>query len=329
MISIYEAITGKIIDINELESFRLKKLKERKHRTLTAFISSISVAIISIVLSIIIYNGWVMITGIIIAVIIFLIVRGSQLVSIKKNIKENLLQSFFKAVIPEMSYSTYDHVSREQFEKSKFIWSYTHHSGENHFAGKLNNINIEFSELLLTETIDKIRLPVFTGPYFVIQFPDKFKGRTVVKPFSKETTADRKIGNFIQKIIKSGDPEISINDKSFNEEFKVFSTNENEAKNILTKEFRSFLLSYTLNSKTEAFFSINENKIYFGLNKFEDLFKIEVKKPINKNLLEKYYNNLKTLTNISEKLYELVDFAYKNPKIHDNRFLNYNDEIKY
>ena len=329
MISINEAINSKIIDINELENFRLKKLKERKQRTSTAFISSISVTIISIVLSIIIYNGWVMITGIIIAGIIFFIVRGSQLVSIERNIRENLLQSFFKAVIPEMSYSTYDYVSREQFEKSKFIWSYTHHSGENLFAGKLNNFNAVFSELRLYETNDKIRFTIFKGVFILITYPDQFKGRTVVKPFSKETTADRKIGNFIQKIIKSGDPEISINDKSFNEEFKVFSTNENEAKNILTKEFRSFLLSYTLNSKTEAFFSINENKIYFGLNKFEDLFKIEVKKPINKNLLENYYNNLKTLTNISEKLFRLVDFAYKNPKIHDNRFLNFDNELKY
>ena len=325
MISINEAINSKIIDINKLENFRLKKLKERKQRTTTALISGISIAVLSIVLSIIFYNGWVMITGIIIAVIIFFIVRGSQLISIERNIRENLLQSFFKAVIPEMSYSTYDYISREQFEKSKFIWSYTHHSGENHFAWKLNNINVEFSELVLTETTDKIRLPVFTGPYFVIQFPDKFKGRTVVKPYSKKTTADRKFYNLLQKIIKSGDPEININDDSFHKEFKIFSTNENEAKNILSEDLRNFLLSFTANSNTEPFFSISENKIYFGLNKFEDLFKIEANRTINTDLLTNYYKNLKTLINISERLYELVDFAYKNPKIYDNRFMNYDE----
>jgi len=329
MISFNKVIEEKIIDINEFENFRLKKLKERKQRTITAFISGISISSLSIILSILIYNGWVMVAGIIIASVSFFIIRGSQLVTIERKIREDILQSFFEAVIPEMSFSTYSYVNRELFEKSKFIWSYTHHQGENHFKGILNNVNVEFSELILTETTDKIRWPIFTGPFFVIKFPEQFKGRTVVKPFSKKTTADRKLGNLLQKIIKSSDPEININDDSFHKEFKIFSTNENEAKNILSEDLRNFLLSFTANSNTEPYFSISKDQIYFGLNKFKDLFKIEIKKPINKDLLESYYNNLKTLTGISKKLYELVDFAYKNPKIHDNRFLNYNDEIKY
>lgn len=65
------------------------------------------------------------------------------------------------------------------------------------------------------------------------------------------------------------------------------------------------------------------------MNKFKDLFKIEIKKPVNKDLLEKYYNDLELLINISEKLFKLVDYAYKNPKIHDNRFLNFDNGLKY
>ena len=329
MISFNKVIEEKIIDINEFKNFRLKKLKERKQRTVTAFISGILISSLSIILSILIYNGWVMVAGIIIASISFFIIRGSQLVCFEKKIREDILQSFFEAVIPEMSFSTYSYVNRELFEKSKFIWSYTHHQGENHFKGILNNVNVEFSELILTETTDKIRWSIFTGPFFVIKFPEQFKGRTIVKPFSKKTTADRKLGNLLQKIIKSSDPEININDESFHKEFKIFSTNENEAKNILTENLRNFLLSFTANLNTEPYFSFSENQIYFGLNKFKDLFKIEIKKSINKDLLESYYNNLKTLTGISKKLYELVDFASKNPKIHDNRFLNFDNELKY
>lgn len=62
--------------------------------------------------------------------------------------------------------------------------------------------------------------------------------------------------------------------------------NEFVAKQILTKEIRDFITSFSDGKKKELYFSITENIIYLGLNNLKNTFSFNIKKQINIELLK-------------------------------------------
>jgi len=305
MKSFEEIIAEGIINSSEIENHRLLQLQELRKQNIKGLIVWLVLTTIAVLLSIKLYNGWVLVGGFIMGFIVFLIVRGSIKRKLHDTIKEKIIKKLIESISPDFEYFPKQHISREMFKKSQFIKHYSYFKGEDLFAGIYNNIYVEYSELHISQKNDKSTVTVFKGPFYAIQTKHSFKGRTAVVPDYAEKLLGE-IGRAFQKMNFSRDSLIKINNNAFEKQFAVFSNNEEEAESVLSDELIKFLLREKSKAK-QVYFGFSEDQVYLAIYNNKDLFKINVKAEINEKSIRPSYNELAENLNLIEELYNIVN----------------------
>ncbi|MCF6365497.1 MAG: DUF3137 domain-containing protein [Bacteroidales bacterium] len=311
MKSFEDIISSGELNIPEIENHRLQQLSELQKRNIKGFMFWGIVFFSATPLSTMFYNGWFLVAGFVMGLIAFIIIRGGGIKrKLYLTIKEKVIKKLIEAISPDFEYFPQKHVSREMFKKSQFIKHYSYYKGEDLFVGIYNNIYVEYSELHISQKRDKSTVTVFKGPFYYIQTKNNFEGRTVVVPDFAEKLLG-KFGRALQKMNFSRDALIKIDNEVFEKQFAVFSSNESEAKLILSDELISFLLREKSKAK-QVYFGFSKNEIYFGIYNSKDLYKIDVKTEINEQSIRPYYDELAQNLNLIEELYNIVNSLENN-----------------
>ncbi len=304
MKSFQEILNSETLNISEIESYRLLQLQELRKRNIKGLIVWFVLTGIAGALSVLLYNGWVLVGGFVFGFIAFLVVRGNIKGKLFHTIKEEIIKKLIESISPDFEYFPKEHISRETFKKSQFIKHYSYFNGEDLFTGIYNNIYVEYSELDISQKSDKTNVTVFKGPFYAIQAKNNFEGRTTVVHDYAENLLG-KFGRALQKMNFSRDPLIKIDNTAFEKYFAVFSNNEDEAKRILSPVLIDFLIRERNNAK-QVYFGFSEDQIYFGIYNSKDLYKVNVKTEINEQSIRPYYIELTQNLNLIEELYAIV-----------------------
>ncbi|MFN0048468.1 MAG: DUF3137 domain-containing protein [Cytophagales bacterium] len=203
-----------------------------------------------------------------------------------KNFKKKIIGKIIKYISPTLDYDNLNKVDDAEYDNSEF---FTNKStvvyGDDHVAGKLNGVKIQFSEFL-AEFKNKLDQKAasnkyqFRGLFFVTEFDKNFPCNVLLKtaalPWPDEDE-DFEIGN-------------GLFDKLFY--IKVLKGRENIHRT-LTKTVVDSLLSIQHDIHNEFMISFVDNKVYFAIYHDEDLFEPTIfQTMMNQDKIKGYFDDL-------------------------------------
>ncbi|MDN4164336.1 DUF3137 domain-containing protein [Cytophagales bacterium LB-30] len=237
--------------------------------------------------------------------------------------KNQVLSLLIKAVNPALGYKS-DGVLPLEIIKDSEIFNLQHfanelnknYQGEDLIYGEVNGVGLAFSDVEAFSGIGKEVKLVFTGTFLSADFPFDFKGKTFVVPDLsasgfKEDLLSKSVTN--KKTFKTEGDRVDLVDPTFEKIYDVFSTNEEEARYIMSPQLRKSLLKLDgeANDKVVVALSFIGNQVFIGMLfnylKFEPSLNI----PLDRmNILTYAYNQLNL---VLEVVAEIQAF-HKNKK---------------
>lgn len=187
------------------------------------------------------YTNGVFILLLVIGLSWFLVTRPIR--KYKRHVKGEIFPKIFK-FFGDFSYDQKGIPSVKRFNSSKIIPIYEMEQTQDYIKGEYKNVSIEITEALLQNTIgtgkNKRVVTVFNGIFISFGVHKNFNGITAIK---RDTGS---VGNFFSslggKLTSSNLEGVKLEDPKFEKEFEVFSTDQIEARYLLTTSFMERLL---------------------------------------------------------------------------------------
>lgn len=164
------------------------------------------------------------------------------------------------------------HIAQENFTRSK-IFTTT--------PDRLGGITIELSDLHAQKKHKDSKgrtswSTIFQGLFIICEFNKHFQAQTVILPDTAQSTFGSFIGNWLQANNISRLELVKMDSPEFEKEFVVYSTDQIEARYILTHTLMSKLLHLKKKSKHPLYVSFIGGKIYMAIEYNKDLFEPSV-----------------------------------------------------
>ncbi len=193
-----------------------------------------------------------------------------------KNVMVPIICDFFG----NLTFNENGRITKDEIKSTGIFPNFTKMNGEDYIEGDYEGVELRMQELKLKQKSGKKNITVFKGLIFIANFNKNFDGETYVM---KEKG---RMGNWFQK--KSGLETVSLEDPEFESKFEVYSTNQIEARYILTTGFMQRIMGLTnmevagrkINYLKCAF---KENKMTIAISMPANLFEA---KSINRSALE-------------------------------------------
>lgn len=189
--------------------------------------------------------------GIAILVVAFIIFRVAipgiaAHLNYRRRFKQDIATEIFRTVVPDGTYQPDHHITKATVDESGlFSGSYQSFKGDDLIRGKVGPVEFEGSELHAVGTFTSSRkrnknaaggpnVTEFKGMMFHFALPRTLNGHTIVEP-------ERCEGRFIGH--RKGFEQIEMDDEAFAERFRVYTTDEAEARRVLSPEIRARLVA--------------------------------------------------------------------------------------
>ena len=195
--------------------------------------------------------------------------------------KMSVIKPLIHAIDKTMLYSSQTHVSNYFFEHSKLFEEADKLSGNDYVKGQIDGINIQFSDIHAQnknqdskgkESWDTI----FQGLFIVADFNKHFYGETVVLPDSAQNSFGNVIGHWLQSKNAARGELVKMDNPEFEKVFVVYSSDQIEARYILSHSMMEKLLSFKNKSAHPIYISFTGTHIYMAINYGKDLFEPSV-----------------------------------------------------
>ena len=191
--------------------------------------------------------------------------------------KMSVIKPLVHAIDDSLLYSSKTHVSEYFFNRSDLFSQPDRMSGNDYVKGTIDNINIQFSDIHAEKRTKNSKghtswSTIFKGLFIVAEFNKKFEGQTVVLPDSAQSTFGNLIGNWLQSKNMSRDELVKMDDPEFEKEFVVYSTDQVEARYILSHSLMKKLLTFKKKSKHPLHVSFIGDHIHLAIEYDKDLF---------------------------------------------------------
>ena len=218
--------------------------------------------------------------------------------------KETIVRRIINFIDPSFQYDPGSHISRRDYDSSGlFIEKPERFKGDDYIEGKRDKTFFCFSELHTEHKVGSGKNShwetIFKGLFFIGDFNKHFQGRTYV--WSERNPQL----NFLNKLFSSFAwdlAKVKLESSEFENRFIVYSTDQVEARYILTPSFMERLskLQDMMGPKT-AFSFVNTN-IYVAVPIKEDLFEPSVFSANDYNTISDYYNTVQMVLGIIDEL---------------------------
>ncbi len=233
------------LDETLAELRELRDATRKKALTLSAVIVAVTVLLS---LGALVMSGdflaFVLIPGIIIAVVVYTQMMGGVRLKYKKLVVPALL----KELDPGLSYNPDGCIPKEEFRRSNiFSQRADSYSGEDLVFGSYKGIPVRFSELKVQEKHSDGKNTsyhtFFSGVFMVADFNKDFKYSHWVLPDAAEAAFGQVVGNFLQKLKLPGHGHMTrMEDPAFEKKFVVYTEDDVEARYILTPKLMHTML---------------------------------------------------------------------------------------
>ncbi len=251
---------------------------------------SYSIAIILGVASYFLYQSFLFIVfGVSLAGTIFFFIRAG-FINFKYRIeyKSQVVKNVVHLINPDYEYKPDGHISLEEFNSSKLLTIEPNLcKGDDYVCGFVEKTFFEFCEFVAQSkfnTKDKDGskrenvTTLFSGMFFIIDFNKNINGETFVVP----DNAERLLGKFGQEFQSSSRGElVKLENIEFEKHFAVFSTNQVEARYILTPAMMEALVNIRNYMGRSFYMSFIGEKVYCGIEYNKPLFEPSIRKPVS------------------------------------------------
>ena len=195
-----------------------------------------------------------------------------------KEFKDKIISPLIKEIDSNLHYTSTAHISILHFKRSKiFTKSPDRFNGNDFVKGKIDGIDIQFSDIHAEKEYKDSKGrrhydTIFKGLFIVSEFNKNFKGRTIVLPDTAQSTFGDLIGGWLQSKNMNRSELVKMDDPKFEKEFVVYSTNQIEARYILSHALMEKLLNFQKRSKHPVCVSFVGGSIYIAIQSHEDQF---------------------------------------------------------
>jgi len=196
--------------------------------------------------------------------------------------KNKIIAALIHEIDKSLHYDPKAHLSTALFTNSKlFATRPDKITGNDYVKGTIDGIPIEFSDIHAEKRQkdakgNDIWETLFLGLFIVSEFPKNFHGQTVVLPDSAQKILGNLIGGWFQKNNSTYGELVKMDNVEFEKEFVVYSTDQIEARYILTPAMMQKLLNFKKKTKHPIYVSFIGGKIYLAIEYNSDMFEASV-----------------------------------------------------
>lgn len=227
--------------------------------------------------------------------------RYSQLLKYKKEIKQKVYRLLFSGS-SDFKYITMDEdeVSKlfDKMQQLSLFGSFTKLVCDDCFLYKSNDISFKIYDIgiynIATGYKTKITQKIFEGMLIVAPSFKNFSGVTLIKANKK-----LKFAGDISAMYER----VNFEDNLFEESFDVYSSNQIEARYLLTTAFMERLMKAMSKEKRQIIGSFEEGNVFIGVQDNKDLFELDLSKPLtDKETFAQLFIELKQTVDLVETL---------------------------
>jgi len=195
-----------------------------------------------------------------------------------KEFKDKIIAPLIKALDKNLQYSPNYHVGNHHFTNSKIFTSKLDKlDGNDYVKGKIDDVNIEFSDLHAQSEYkeskgNKHYQTIFQGLFIVTDVNKHFHAKTVILPDTAQSTFGDYLGNLLQSHNMQRNELVKMDSVAFEKEFVVYSTNQIEARYILSHAIMDKLLKFQKNSNHPVYISFVGDHIHMAIYYDKDMF---------------------------------------------------------
>ncbi len=223
--------------------------------------------------------------------------------------KHKIIKPLINAIDNKLSYSSTLHVPQRLFERSElFNASPDRINGNDYVKGYIDDVNIEFSDLHAEKKHRNSKgkdnwSTIFKGLFIVAEFNKNFSAKTIILPDTAQNSFGNLIGNWLQSHNFNRDELVKMDSHNFEKEFVVYSTDQIEARYILSHTLMKRLLLFKQKSKNPLYVSFVGNHIHIAIYYDKDLFEPSVfHSLLNYKIAMEYVKNMHLAIGIVEEL---------------------------
>lgn len=144
---------------------------------------------------------------------------------------------------------------------------------------------------------------IFQGLFIIANFNKNFQGRTIVLPDLAQNSFGDIIGSWLQSKNAARDELVKMDNPTFEKEFVIYSTDQIEARYILSHTLMQNLLNFKQKTKHDISISFVKNNIHLAINYGKDLFEPTVfKSLLNDEITKEYIETLVLALSTVEEL---------------------------
>lgn len=300
------------INLQEIENFRVKKLKVAEQQTRNSLNLAVA-TIIAIIICIIFFHASLRKDNFLLLLLFFLpfvlyrsiYVKDYQKVYENKYRREVLIQ-IIHLIAENIQYSPTKKMKKSYFEESNFIVTYDLLKSKDYIEGTINTTNFVCSDVEILSKGSKSEETLFQGLFCAIEF--KFPENLILDILPDKVSHFGKLGTLFQKMNIERESLVKIENSSFEEEFVVYSNAPNLARSIITADFQRILSVFTTQNRFPIFISIRHGKLFFGMDTRKELFPISLSESLLKNTtIEKQYRQFSTYFDFIIEVSKLVE----------------------
>lgn len=196
--------------------------------------------------------------------------------------KEKIMRPLIHAMDDNLTYSADMHINPLYFSRSKLFTSQADRvRGNDYVHGKIDGIKIEFSDFHAEKKHKDSKgrttwSTIFQGLFIVSEFPKNFHGTTIILPDIAQNTFGDLLGSWLQSKNMRREELVKMDDPEFERAFVVYSTDQIEARYILSHSLMSKLLHYKKQTGQDVFVSFTSKNINLAIAYNKDLFEPSV-----------------------------------------------------
>ncbi|HMK24973.1 MAG TPA: DUF3137 domain-containing protein [Chitinophagaceae bacterium] len=204
--------------------------------------------------------------------------------------KEKIVRRVINFIDPSLHYEPQRKVSQKDFERSGlFLKTPDSYSGDDYVEGSRGKTYFCFSELHVTRSVGDNSVTFFKGLFFIAEFNKHFQGRTYVW-----SETNPQLGFFRKIFTTFADDleKVKLESVDFKNSFSVYSSDQVEARYILTPSFMERLIRLEQLIGQGISFSFVNTYIFVAVPMPDNLFEPAIYRPNNYDIIGDYYNTV-------------------------------------
>ena len=212
-----------------------------------------------------------------------------------KQFKNQILPELLSFLFEKYAFIANQRIATSVLEKSMLLPGHVAFAeGEDFMRFKLGETKIMFCETKARSIRNNV---IFRGIFISATFNKNFTSKTFVLP-SKAFFFFQNIKRQLLYKFKK----VKLEDIEFSKEFLVLSTNQVEARYILTTSLMQRLLDYKRKTRKSVSFSFVDNRLYCAIPNYINLFEPALFEPFDLDFIKRNYNPIKLYTDLVEDL---------------------------